>query len=208
LVAITLDITIRTETKGRKSIDDVMRLLWRRYGRDFYSIGGKSGRGLTESELEAVFDEVTGLQLKSVFDRAVRGTKDLPLEELLAQVSIHLENKNANAKPALGVRTSRDGSDCKLAAVYEGGVAHQAGLSAGDVLIAIDDLRVTASNLDTLLKRYRNNDSLHIHAFRRDELMQFTAQIKADTTPQFALTLQEKPVAGVRLRKSWLRGRK
>jgi hypothetical protein len=38
--------------------------------------------------------------------------------------------------------------------------------------------------------------------------MQFTAQIKADTTPQFALTLQEKPVAGVRLRKSWLRGRK
>jgi predicted metalloprotease with PDZ domain len=92
--------------------------------------------------------------------------------------------------------------------VYEGGVAHQAGLSAGDVLIAIDDLRVTASNLDTLLKRYRNGDLLHIHAFRRDELMQFTAQIKADTTPQFALTLQEKPVARVRLRKSWLRGRK
>ena len=208
LVALTLDLTIRTETKGRKSLDDVMRFLWRRYGRDFYSIGSKSGRGLTESELEAVFDEVTGLQLKSVFDRAVRGTRDLPLEELLAQVSIHLENNNANAKPALGVRTSRDGSDCKLAAVYEGGVAHQAGLSAGDVLIAIDDLRVTASNLDTLLKRYRNGDSLHIHAFRRDELMQFTAQIKADTTPQFALTLQEKPVAGVRLRKSWLRGRK
>jgi predicted metalloprotease with PDZ domain len=208
LVALTLDLTIRTETKGRKSLDDVMRLLWRRYGRDFYSMGNKSGRGLTESELEAVFDEVTGLQLKSVFDRAVRGTRDLPLEELLAQVSIHLENKNANAKPALGVRTSRDGSDCKLAAVYEGGVAHQAGLSAGDVLIAIDDLRVTASNLDTLLKRYRNGDSLYIHAFRRDELMQFTAQIKADTAPQFSLSLQEKPVAGVRLRKSWLRGRK
>ena len=208
LVALTLDLTIRTETKGRKSLDDVMRLLWRRYGRDFYSMGNKSGRGLTESELEAVFDEVTGLQLKSVFDRAVRGTRDLPLEELLAQVSIHLENKNANAKPALGVRTSRDGTDCKLAAVYEGGVAHQAGLSAGDVLIAIDDLRVTASNLDTLLKRYRSGDSLHIHAFRRDELMQFTAQIKADTAPQFSLTLQEKPVASVRLRKSWLRGRK
>jgi predicted metalloprotease with PDZ domain len=155
-----------------------------------------------------VFDEVTGLQLKAVFDRAVRGTKDLPLEKLLAQVSIQLENKNTTARPALGVRTARDGNDCKLAAVYEGGVAHQAGLSAGDILIAIDDLRVTSSNLETILKRYRNGDTLHIHAFRRDELMQFTAQIKADTTPQFALTAQEKPVAGVRLRKSWLRGRK
>ena len=208
LVALTLDLTIRTETKGRKSLDDVMRLLWRRYGRDFYSLGSKSGRGLTESELEAVFDEVTGLQLKSVFDRAVRGTKDLPLEPLLAKVSVYLEDKNTTTQPALGVKTSRQGNDCKLAAVYEGGVAHQAGLSAGDVLIAIDDLRVTATNLDTLLKRYRNGDSLQIHAFRRDELMVFTAQIKADTTPQLALTMQEKPVTGVSLRKSWLRGRK
>jgi len=208
LVALTLDLTIRTETKGRKSLDDVMRLLWRRYGRDFYSKVSKSGRGLTESELEAVFDEVTGLQLKSVFDRAVRGTKDLPLEKLLAQISIHLENKNTSTKPALGVRTSRDGNDCKLAAVYEGGVAHQAGLSAGDALIAIDDLRVTATNLDAILKRYRSGDTLHIHAFRRDELMQFVAQLKADNSPQFALTLQEKPVAGAKLRKSWLRGRK
>ena len=208
LVALTLDLTIRTETKGRKSLDDVMRLLWRRYGRDFYSLGSKSGRGLTESELEAVFDEVTGLQLKSVFDRAVRGTKDLPLEPLLAKFSVYLEDKNTTTQPALGVKTSRQGNDCKLAAVYEGGVAHQAGLSAGDVLIAIDDLRVTATNLDTILKRYRNGDTLQIHAFRRDELMAFTAQIKADTTPQFALTIQEKPIAGVSLRKSWLRGRK
>ena len=208
LVALTLDLTIRTETKGRKSLDDVMRLLWRRYGRDFYSLGSKSGRGLTESELEAVFDEVTGLQLKSVFDRAVRGTKDLPLEPLLAKVSVYLEDKHTATQPALGVKTSRQGNDCKLAAVYEGGVAHQAGLSAGDVLIAIDDLRVTATNLDMLLKRYRNGDTLQIHAFRRDELMVFTAQIKADTTPQFALTIQEKPVASVSLRKSWLRGRK
>jgi predicted metalloprotease with PDZ domain len=208
LVALTLDLTIRTETKGRKSLDDVMRLLWRRYGRDFYSKVGKSGRGLTESELEAVFDEVTGLQLKSVFDRAVRGTKDLPLESLLAKFSVYLEDKNTTTQPALGVKTSRQGNDCKLAAVYEGGVAHQAGLSAGDVLIAIDELRVTATNLDMLLKRYRNGDVLQIHAFRRDELMAFTAQIKADTTPQFALTMQEKPIAGVNLRKSWLRGRK
>lgn len=208
LVALMLDLTIRTETKGRKSLDDVMRVLWRRYGRDFYSAGRRSGRGLTELELEAVFDEVTGLRLKPVFDRAVRGTKDLPLEKLLASVSVLLENKNTHGHPALGVRTSRDGNDCKLAAVYEGGVAHQAGLSAGDVFIAVDDLRVTASNLDTILKRYRNGDVVRIHVFRRDELMLFTAQIKADSAPQFVLSLQEKPVAGAKLRQSWLRGRK
>src|SRR5690606_7382954 len=36
LVALGLDITIRNETSGSYSLDDVMRLMWRRYGRDFY----------------------------------------------------------------------------------------------------------------------------------------------------------------------------
>ena len=42
--------------------------------------------------------------------------------------------------------------------VHEGGAAHRAGMSAGDVLVAVDGLRVTGnpSNLDALLGRYRS----------------------------------------------------
>jgi predicted metalloprotease with PDZ domain len=53
-----------------------------------------------------------------------------------------------DAKPGLGVRTAAQGADCKLATVYEGQAAHLAGLSGGDLLVALDGLRVTASNLD------------------------------------------------------------
>jgi predicted metalloprotease with PDZ domain len=207
LVALLLDLTIRKETKGRKSLDDVMRALWRRYGRDFYSLGSKAGRGVTEAEVEALFDEVTGLRLKPQFDRAVRGTQDLPLEEVLADFAVSMNSKHKDSKPALGARTAREGNDCKIASVYEGGVAHQAGLSAGDVLVALDGLRVTASNLDTLLKRYRAGDSIAVHAFRRDELMGFTAVVKPDGAPQFVLEAQAKPVAAVKLRAAWLRKR-
>lgn len=207
LVALLLDLTIRKETKGRKSLDDVMRALWRRYGRDFYSATAKSGRGVTESEVEALFDEVTGLRLKPQFDRAVRGTQDLPLEDLLADFAVSMQNKRKDSKLGLGVRTTREGNDCKIASVYEGGVAHQAGLSAGDVFVALDGLRVSASNLDTLLKRYRAGDAIAVHAFRRDELMAFTVVVKPDVAPQFVLEVQDKPVAAVRLRAAWLRKR-
>lgn len=207
LVALLLDLTIRKETKGRKSLDDVMRALWRRYGRDFYSSTAKSGRGVTDTEVEALFDEVTGLRLKPQFDRAVRGTQDLPLQDLLADFAVSLHNKRKDSKLALGVRTSREGNDCKIASVYEGGVAHQAGLSAGDVLVALDGLRVTASNLDTLLKRYRAGDAIAVLAFRRDELMAFTVVAKPDVAPQYVLEVQAKPVAAVRLRAAWLRKR-
>lgn len=205
LIALALDLVIRTESKGKKSLDDVMRVLWQRYGRDFYSNGPSSGQGVTESEVEGLFDSVSGLKLRSFFERYIRGTADLPLAELLAPVGIKLEDNRKNAKPGLGVRTTRDGNDCKLANVYETEPAHRAGLSAGDVLIAVDGLRVTATNLDSLLARYRAGDRITLHAFRRDELMSFVATLKADAAPKISLAAQAKPVAAVRMRTAWLK---
>ncbi len=203
LVALLLDLVIRRDTGGRRSLDDVMRTLWRRYGRDFYS--PKGGRGISEQALEAVFDEVIGLNLKPWFDLAVRGTRDLPLAELFAAFGIEMADRRKGGKPSLAVRTQRDGNDCKLGSVHEGGAAHRAGLSAGDVLVAIDGLRVTAGNLDTLLQRYRVGDPIEVHVFRRDELMRFELVLQADAAPQFTLEPREKPVAGAKLRKAWLK---
>jgi predicted metalloprotease with PDZ domain len=202
LVGLALDLTIRGETGGKKSLDDVMRALWKAYGKRFYQSGG--GEGITETEVEELVEEVSGLKLKRFFDRYVRGIADLPLESLLSGFGIKLADDRKETKPALGIRTMRDGNDCKLASVYEGGPAHRAGLSAGDLLMALDDLRVNASNLDTLLKRYRVGDKIKLHAFRRDELMTFNLALAADDAPQLALTSESKPAAAVRLRTGWL----
>jgi predicted metalloprotease with PDZ domain len=204
LVGLALDLTIRTETKGRKSLDDVMRALWQRYGRDFYAEGTIGGQGVTEAEVEQLFDSVTGLKLKPFFDRYVRGTGDLPLGKLFAPFGVTLEDDRKDAKPGLGIRTTRDGNDCKLANVFEGEPAHRAGLSAGDVLLAINGLRVTATNLENLLARYRAGDKIALHVFRHDELMTFVATLKADAAPKNSLSAQDKPVTAVRLRAAWL----
>jgi predicted metalloprotease with PDZ domain len=202
LVALLFDLTIRRDSRGRKSLDDVMRVLWRRYGRSFYSEGG--GRGVTEAEVEALFDEVTGLHLKPLFDLAVRGTRDLPLQEMLAAFAVEMTDKANSGKPSLDVRTKKAGNDCQLANVYEGGAAHVAGLSAGDTLMAIDSLRVNAANLDAVLQRYRAGDKVLVHAFRRDELMTFDVMLRAESAPQFGLMLKEKPVAAIKLQRGWL----
>jgi predicted metalloprotease with PDZ domain len=135
----------------------------------------------------------------------LRGTQDLSLESVLSDFGVVMSNKRKESKLTLGIRTAREANDCKVASVFEGGVAHQAGLSAGDVLVALDGLRVTASNLDTLLNRYRNGDTISVQAFRRDELMRFTVVAKPDSAPQFALEAQAKPLAAARMRSAWLR---
>jgi predicted metalloprotease with PDZ domain len=205
LVALLFDLTIRRDTRGRKSLDDVMRVLWRRYGRQFYTEDG--GRGVTEAEVEALFDEVTGLHLKPLFDLAVRGTRDLPLQDVLSAFAVEMSDKAKTGKPSLDVRTKKVGGDCQLANVYEGGAAHAAGLSAGDTLVAMDGIRVSASNLDTLLQRYRAGHTVSVHAFRRDELLTFDLVLHAESAPQFSLTLKEKPLGALRLQRGWLKGR-
>ncbi|TFV94909.1 M61 family peptidase [Oxalobacteraceae bacterium OM1] len=201
LVGMGLDLTIREQTKGKATLDDVMRTLWQRYGRDFYTGGG---RGVTEVEVDAIFDEVTGLKLKRFLDRHVRGTDDVPLDKLLPSFGVAFEDKRKDGKASLGVRTAREGNDCKLANVYEDGPAHRAGVSAGDLLIAVDGVRVNAGNLDTVLARYRGGDTVQLHAFRRDELMSFVAKLVSGDAPQIALTPEAKPASAARLRAAWL----
>jgi predicted metalloprotease with PDZ domain len=204
LVGLGLDLTIRAATNGRKSLDDVMRALWERYGRDFYSDGESGGRGLEEGDALALFEEVSGVSLKRFFDRHIHGTDDVALGKLFAPFGITVADKRNGGKPSLGARTVKEGNECKLANVYEGGAAHRAGLSALDVLVAIDGLRVNASNLDALMSRYGVGDAVTVHAFRRDELMVFSVKLMADEAPQLTLTAETKPAAVTRMRAAWL----
>ena len=210
LVALAFDLSIRADSAGKKSLDDVMRAFWTGYGRDFYSdaTDGISGRGVTEAEVEALFETVSGMKLKRLFERWVRGTGDLPLARLLAPFGVTLTDDRKDAKASLGIRTVRDGADCRLANVHEGGPAHRAGLSANDLLVAIDGLRVSVTNggvnLDVLLARYRAGDTVEVHAFRRDELMHFNAKLAPDAAARTVLRADAKPAAAVKLRQAWL----
>lgn len=190
LIALAFDLTIRSKTNGEKSLDDVMQALWQRYGRDFYK--GKA-RGVTPAEVEALFDEVSGTRMKPFFERYIRGTDDVPLARLLAPFGVKYSDARKAEKASLDVNLGRDGNDAKLAQVHQGGAAHAAGLSAGDVLVAVDGLRVTGTNLDTLLGRYAVGARVAIHAFRRDELMTFAAVLQGDRVPGVSLALLPAP---------------
>lgn len=187
LVALGLDLLIRHESAGTRSLDDVMRLLWQRFGRDFYQ---GTPLGLTEDELPSLIREATGVDTRRFIARYAYGTADVPLEQLLAPHGISLSWKAALNVPSLDVRTRQQGDSVVLAAVTEGGAAHKGGLSAGDVLVAVDGLRVDApAGLERLLSQYRAGERVTIHVFRRDELRVFRVRLAAPAALECALTV-------------------
>lgn len=188
LVALGLDLLIRRDSAGTRSLDDVMRLLWQRYGREFYQ--GKP-QGLAEDELPDLIREATGVETRRFITRYAYGTADVPLAELLAPHGITVSWKTALNIPSLDVRTRKQGDALALATVFEGGAAHKAGLSAGDVLVAVDGLRVEApAGLDQLLAQYRPGERVTIHVFRRDELRAFQVRLAAPQPLDCVLTAE------------------
>lgn len=208
LVALGLDLMIRAETAGKKSLDDVMRAMWQKFGRDFYerSLSGKQ-QGLGETEFESLVEQVTGVNVRRFLDKHVRGTEDVPLANLYADFALQVNDGSASKKASLGVRVVRDGNDCKIANAHEGRAAHVAGLSPNDVIIAINGLRVTAADaadsLATALGRYRVGETVQIHAFRRDELLTVQAKLQTDDVPAVTLTVQAAGKAASLVRPSF-----
>lgn len=207
LVALGLDLLIRAETQGKKSLDDVMRSLWKSFGKDFYAEtngASKASRGLDESGFVAAVMASTGVDVSKFVKRYVDGVEDVPLADLYRDFGVNLDASEASKKAALNVRLSKSAGDCKIAAVYENGAAHRAGLSAGDVVAAINGLRVTASDVDNSLSNalapYRIGDTIRVHAFRRDELMECDVKLQADDVPSFGFKLLEAKSAKAKAR--------
>ena len=192
LVALALDLTIRHATNDQHSLDDVMRLLWERYGRDFYQ---GNPIGLSEKGFPQLVREATGVDLSEEIQRWAYGREDLPLKQLFATQGLSLEWKSVNTRPSLDIRTRKQGEHLVIAAALEGGAAHAAGLSAHDLIVAIDGVRVdsVSNTLDSILTSYQPGQQISIHVFRRDELRCFELTLAAPPKADCTLEDTRKP---------------
>jgi predicted metalloprotease with PDZ domain len=107
---------------------------------------------------------------------------------------------------SLGAKLATRDGQLAIATAYAGQAAQRAGLSAGDTLVAVDGLRVVDERaLKALLARRKPGDRLKVHAFRRDELLEFALELDAPPATEATLTLAPRPGArAARLLSQWL----
>ena len=170
LVMFGLDLHIRRRTSNARSLDDVLRMLWKRYG----------AKGVPHpDELQPVFEEATELELGEIFDKQIRGTDDPSLRADLGFFGLELRT---SADPAtatdgatgtwLGVVTGGN----KVSHVFDNSPAHAAGISPGDELIAVDGFRATSDNeLRALLTTRKIGEQVRFSLFRRHRLLEAAA---------------------------------
>ncbi len=212
LIALVLDLKLRTETEGKVSLDDAMKECWKRWG--------ETGDGMPEEGFEAVCEEISGIGLGDFFNATVRGTGELPLASALAGhgVEMHLRaatgQRDKGGKPAKGdepagpwLGANLEARDGKLAftVIHNGGPAERAGVAPGDVAVALDGFALTLSNCDRRLRSYRDGDTLELVLFRGDALITTVVELAARPENTCYLALASDADGEARLRRdAWL----
>jgi predicted metalloprotease with PDZ domain len=202
LVAAGLDLSIRAASAGRRSLDDLMRLLWRRW-----KSAGTDYPGVTEDELAPAIREATGIDVSRTLRAWTRETADPDFAELLRPFGIVAESAPALESAhfaMLGCRVA-SGPEGRVSQVFDGSPAQAAGLSAGDQIVALDGLRAGGARLDSVLARYAPGDRVELLAFRRDELLPFEIVLASQAPVKWKLAINAKAAVGARrLRIGWL----
>lgn len=189
LIALCIDLKMRQLTNGEKSLDDVMRQLWKDYL--------EKGAGVEDKQIQALVSVIAGSDMSDFLDRLIEQTEELPLVELLATMDVALKfrpasglqdkgGKDASEVPllSLGAMLKETEAGLQVVSVSEFGAAQQAGLSAGDLIIAINGVKATLKWYQSWLASAELTQQHQIYAFRRDELMSFSLQLhkaKKDT---------------------------
>ena len=207
LIAACIDLRMRQASGDRVSLDDVMRRLWADYR--------EQGSGIAEDRIQQLIGEVSGQDFSAELRQWIYGTSELPLPQLLAARGVEVEMRvAANAqdkggKPVegalprvdLGAMLKESDAGLAIQRVAEDGSAQRAGLAAGDCIIAVDGLRLNQGQLEGRLQRAQPGDRWRVHAFRRDELYQFSVELQPAAASTFVLSPGEENDEG---RRAWL----
>ncbi|AKJ31189.1 M61 family metallopeptidase [Caldimonas brevitalea] len=196
LVALALDLTLRGEGKG--NLDEVMRQLW----------AGSSGGPISEADIAAALKQVGGRSYARELSRWVHGTQDLPLVTLLQAVGVEWKQQPAPWPLRLGVRSADAAGGVSIKAVMRGSAAEQAGLAAGDELLAVNDWRLR--KLDDLPLYATESQPAELLVSRDQRLLRLPLQVPAATAVPGPGSLGVAPAAGretAALREAWLSAR-
>ncbi|WP_374571058.1 M61 family metallopeptidase [Acinetobacter sp.] len=185
LVALCLDLGLRLRGS---SLDVLMRKLYE---------NAQNGIQVHERTVFELCQELTGDSWVEQINHLINTTDELPLEQLLPEFGLSYALQRDKTLP-FGLKAADKPEGVLVQSARRDGAAAQAGLSANDVIIAIDGLKAS----EKLLAQYaKQAGAFTVHAFRRDELMQFDVQ-GAETD----LTAAELKVADQAKADKWLKG--
>ena len=193
LVALCFDLRLRLEGAG--TLDAVMHLLWKR----------SKGGPISQADIAAALQKVGGRSYAAELAEWVHGKGEPPVLALLAAHGVGARSAAPSWLVRWGFKVQEAGGSLKIQNILRGSVAEQAGLAAGDEIIAINSMRIKSlEQLHYLLNpaQQAGKASIEILYARSGRVLRSQAQL-ASHTPD---VLRELWVQDASKAQAWLQG--
>ena len=161
LNALMYDLQIRKLSLGRKSLDWVMKKLYKEFALE--------DQGYNEVEFKQLVSDAAGKDLSLIFEKYTYGTEDYfaKLNESLKYVGCHLKSieHTQHSASAFGLRLD---ADAKVMDVAPLSPAALAGICRGDEVLAVNGLVVEKNKVSDWIAYFDDNVKI---TFKKDHLM-------------------------------------
>ncbi len=181
-----LDLTIRADSGGQKSLDDVMRYLWT----EFF----KKGRNYTPQDYQKAAEMMAGRSLDDFFSKYVRGVVEIDYTPIFAPFGLDLKVTQPNARRAyMGADLLETNGQLTVRSVPVGTPAYDQGVNAGDQIIAVDGYRASNAFLTSYFGDKKPGDKVRLTVFRFDKMRDIDLTLGSNDRKHYEFA----PVAGI-----------
>src|SRR5208283_1483717 len=166
-----IDLEIRRNTLGSKSLDDVMRKV-------YFESYVKESRGFTDEEFEKACNEVCDRSLsEEIFGNRVRGRNPIDFSKFLGFAGLVLKprSEKESSKGFLGVKLSQDSGRTFVTTTLFDTPVENSGIAVGDEIIAVDGLRMDAQKLSFYVGNRRAGTPLRFLLSRSGSMLETIA---------------------------------
>jgi predicted metalloprotease with PDZ domain len=197
VLAMCLDLLIKSKSNGNHSLDDLMWHLWNQHG--------KLGIPTPVDVVQNILKTQLNLDLSDFFQSALYSTEELPFNELLKEFGIkchfspreHLDDKGgvksaSSIKVEFGAQIKAREIGVQIIQVTEQTAAYEAGLQVGDVLVAIDQWEINKENLVSQLNYLSFGQTARLSVLRDKKLKQLTFITAAAPSDTIALEITDQ----------------
>jgi predicted metalloprotease with PDZ domain len=185
IVSFLLDLQIRKDSNGAKSLDDVMRYL--------YNEHYKKNKNFTPEDYQKTSEMMAGKSLDDFFKRYVRGREELDYNAAFNAFGLNLDVSKGRSNAYLGATLRQDGEKLNVTALPNNTPAYEQGLNTGDQILAIDGYRANLTFLNSYLAERKSGDKVKVTVFRFDELRDFEITLGGKSAATYRISAVDEP---------------
>jgi predicted metalloprotease with PDZ domain len=169
-LGLSLDLSLRSLSNDRTTLDTYMRAVWARFGRPGQKVPGMVATPYTIADLRDVLVEVSGDKrfAETFFSEFIQGRNVVNYAPMLERAGLVLR-KRAAGRVFLGVPLSFQGGGARvMSPAPVGSAMYKAGLDRDDLIVSLDGVNVTAQDvLNQVLAKHKPGDDVPIRFVRR-----------------------------------------